>query len=123
MSLPVPECLACGVCCFTTLPTAIRVTGDDHARMGELAEEFTFFHGNRCYVRVDEIRGHCSALRVDTERARFVCSIYEVRPQVCRDLAREGPACAAERHEKSTRPDVLLSQIRGAGGRNPGSTR
>lgn len=112
MDPTVPECLACGVCCFTTLPTAIRVTGDDHARMGDAAEKYAVFFGNRCYMRVDEGRGHCSALEVDVERRRFVCGIYEVRPEVCRDLAHGGRACAAERHEKSGRPDVLVARLR-----------
>ncbi len=110
----VPECVDCGLCCFTTLPTAIRVTGDDHTRMGEFAEGFTVFHGNRCYLRVDEPRGHCAALKVDPTGSRFACGIYPVRPDVCRDLARGGAACAAERHEKSGRLDRLW-EIAGQG--------
>jgi Fe-S-cluster containining protein len=107
-----PECIDCGVCCFTTLPTAIRVSGDDHARMGELAEAFTAFHGHRCYMRIDESRGHCAALVVDARTRRFTCAIYDVRPSICRDLARNGPACAAERFEKGERPDALVERLR-----------
>jgi Fe-S-cluster containining protein len=107
-----PGCVECGVCCFTTLPTAIRVSGDDHARMGDVADAFTVFHGHRCFMRVDEDRGHCAALRVDTDAKRFTCAIYEVRPAICRDLAWNGAACAAERFEKSDRPDVLIERLR-----------
>ena len=107
-----PDCLECGVCCFTDLPTAMRVSGDDHARMGDLAESFTVFHEHRCFMRIDEARGHCAALQFDAERGRFACAIYDVRPNVCRDLARGGAACEAERFAKSDRPDVLASSLR-----------
>jgi hypothetical protein len=34
-----PECLACGTCCFSNLEMYVRVSGDDHARLAERAEE------------------------------------------------------------------------------------
>ena len=89
-----PECLSCGTCCFSTLETYVRVTGDDYARLEERAEELVTFIGNRAYMRIAGDR--CLALRVERETGRFVCSIYEQRPQTCRDLARGSPECRGE---------------------------
>ncbi len=107
-----PECVACGACCFTTLPTAIRVTGEDYSRLGDRAETATLWVGNKCYMALAD--GHCAALVV-TADARFECSLYAVRPAVCRDLARGGGSCAAERYEKSERPHVAVESLRRRG--------
>ncbi|MET0284002.1 MAG: YkgJ family cysteine cluster protein [Polyangiales bacterium] len=98
------ECLQCGACCFSRLDTYVRVSGDDHARLGEAADALTAFVGNRCYMRME--RGHCAALEVSP--GRYACRIYEQRPQVCRDLERGSPSCEAERHEKSERTLLAL---------------
>jgi Fe-S-cluster containining protein len=84
----------------------VRVTGSDHARLAERAEELVWFDGNRAYLRMTQ--GHCAALRVEPESGRFVCGVYETRPEVCRDLQRASPACLGERHAKSERPLLAL---------------
>ncbi|MBX3466667.1 MAG: YkgJ family cysteine cluster protein [Planctomycetes bacterium] len=96
-----PECQDCAACCFAPHDQHVRVTGDDHARL--LPEEqarLTVWRGNRCFLAMTD--GHCAALAaVD---GRWGCTIYERRPQLCRDLARGGPAC---RHEVEARlPDA-----------------
>lgn len=96
-----PSCTDCSTCCFTTLPTAVRVSGDDYERMGDAAEAHTWFQENRCYLRIDEVLGHCAALVASG--SHFACGIYAVRPGVCRELARGGAACRAERYEKGAR--------------------
>jgi len=98
-----PQCLDCGVCCFSELERYVRVTGDDHARLGDDAEAWTHFLGNQAYMRMTD--GHCAALVIDG--ARFVCSVYERRPQICRDLARGSGECAGERATKGDRPVAL----------------
>jgi len=109
----VPECTACGTCCFSTLPEYVRVFGVDLDRMDERARAFTHFIGNRCYLRLDE--GHCSALMIEPPREggapRFVCSIYEMRPDVCRSLERGGGACRGERDEKGARPLLAVESL------------
>ena len=104
----VPECLACGTCCFSGLETYVRVTGDDHARLGAHAETFVRFEENRAYMRMEA--GHCAALVLEPETHRFVCSVYELRPATCRDLERGSPACRAEIELKGERPLVALSR-------------
>ncbi|HEX8796540.1 MAG TPA: YkgJ family cysteine cluster protein, partial [Polyangiaceae bacterium] len=88
-----PPCLECGACCFSNLETAVRVTGDDHERLGADAEGLVHFVGNRAYMRLAD--GHCAALRVEPS-GRFVCTVYETRPEVCRHLERGSPQCAGE---------------------------
>lgn len=91
-------CLRCGVCCFSRLETYVRVSGADWARLGADAERVAHFIGHRAYLRITD--GHCAALeaRVSTDGAReYFCTIYERRPQICRDLARGSPQCEAER--------------------------
>jgi hypothetical protein len=88
------------------LDTFVKVTGDDHARLGALADELVWFDGTRAYMRM--VDGHCSALKLDARTETFVCSAYELRPQVCRDLARASLHCLAERDTKSERPLLAL---------------
>jgi Fe-S-cluster containining protein len=97
----VPQCLSCGTCCFSTLETYVRVTGDDYARLDDRAEALTTWIGHRAYMRI--IDGRCAALRVDLRMRRFVCDVYETRPQTCRDLARGSPECLGERVMKLER--------------------
>ncbi len=104
-----PPCLECGACCFSKLSTFVRVDGFDHARLGERRDELTAFVGNRCHTTMFE--GHCAALVVDVNSGRFVCSVYEDRPAVCRELDRGSPACRAEQHEKSERPLMALRRL------------
>jgi Fe-S-cluster containining protein len=94
------------------LDTFVKVTGDDHARLGALADELVWFDGTRAYMRM--VDGHCSALELDTRTDTFVCSAYELRPQVCRDLERASGHCLAERDTKAERPLVALRRHKSA---------
>lgn len=111
MTAAPPPCLECGACCFSNLETAVRVTGDDHERLGAAAEHLVHFVGNRAYMRVAD--GRCAALRVEPS-GRFVCTVYEVRPEVCRALDRGSAHCSAERHAKAERAAAHLVQLRRA---------
>lgn len=112
-----PECLACGTCCFSQLPEYVRVSGDDYDRLGESAEDLVVFHGNRAFMRMHEARasgatvGHCAALRVDPRSATFACTVYGERPQTCRDLERGSSACDGERATKRERPLLAAAAL------------
>lgn len=103
---PVPECLACGVCCFSQLGTYVRVSGDDYSRLAERADELVWFDGNRAYMRM--VDGHCAALAIEAPSGQFVCSAYATRPRVCRELARGSGACLGELETKGARPLLAL---------------
>jgi Fe-S-cluster containining protein len=90
----VPDCQSCGACCFASHPRHVPVTGADHARLApDERRRLALFEGTRCFLRVEE--GRCAALA--RAGAGWTCTIYERRPQVCRDLERGSPACAFER--------------------------
>jgi hypothetical protein len=96
--IPAPhDCRACAACCFSDSPYYVRVTGADWTRLGAAADELAHFIGHRAYLRMRD--GHCAALEVrpaaDGTRGYF-CSIYDRRPQTCRDLERGSPQCEAE---------------------------
>lgn len=87
----------------------MRVTGDDWTRLGDDAERMAHFAGwgNEAFMRMTD--GHCAALAVRRvaagekgveEAMKFFCTIYERRPQICRDLARGSPECEGERATK-----------------------
>jgi uncharacterized protein len=79
----------------------VRVTGDDWKRLGDRADEIAQFIGNRAFMRMNA--GRCVALdhRTNEDGAPdFFCTIYEHRPQVCRDLARGSAECDGERELK-----------------------
>jgi hypothetical protein len=61
----------------------------------------------------------CIALTVDRETGTFACSIYETRPQVCRDLARGSGACRGEIATKGDRPKRALVVLRASLSRLP----
>lgn len=105
-----PPCLSCGTCCFSTLERYVPVSGDDHARLGDDADHLVVWLENRAYLRIED--GHCAALEVDRDRALFVCTIYDRRPQTCRDLERGSPQCAGELATKRGRPLALLRRLR-----------
>jgi hypothetical protein len=97
------------MCCFSNLETSVRVTGDDYERLGEAVEDLVHFVGNRAYMRLTE--EHCAALRIELS-GRFVCSIYETRPDACRDLERG----SGEMFTKAGRAAGRLVQLRRAAG-------
>lgn len=88
------------------------MTGSDWERLGARAETLAHFIGHRAYMRMQA--GRCAALDVRPDVATgatdFFCTIYEQRPQICRDLARGSPECAGERARAGVRGDA------GAGG-------
>lgn len=104
---PPTDCLRCGVCCFSRLDTYVRLTGDDWRRLGDAAERVARFVGNRAYMKMAD--GRCAALerrRTPEGESVYFCTVYEQRPQVCRDLARGSPECEGEIAVKGERPAV-----------------
>jgi hypothetical protein len=77
--------------------------------MDDRARALTHFLGNRCYMRLED--GHCAALEVDARQRRFVCGIYEMRPDACRSLERGSGACRGEIATKAERPLLAVSRL------------
>jgi uncharacterized protein len=106
-----PPCLECGTCCFSNLERSVLVTGDDYERLGDAVEELVQFIGHRAYMRLAD--GHCAALRVEPA-GRFVCTVYETRPNACRELERASAQCHGELFTKKGRAAARLIELRRA---------
>ncbi len=102
------ECTKCGVCCFSQSPDYLRVAGVDRARLAEDAERLTVSIDGNTYMRLRD--GHCVALVFEAQSSRFLCSIYQRRPDVCRWLEPGSGHCASQRSEKRDRTLVLLGR-------------
>lgn len=145
--LEAPDCQVCGACCFSPLERYVRVTGEDHARLlPDERERLTFFHGTRCYMRMEptglteEARGaqalarrqaglvplervpllRCAALA--TGGGRYSCTVYERRPALCRELERGGPACDHDREARESTTSLVDGGLEDGrlAGRSPG---
>ncbi len=105
--------MRCGACCFSESPRHAQVTGDDHERLGDDAERLVAFIGNQAFMKLagEEGARRCAALVVDAAAGTFACSVYERRPQVCRDLERGSGACEGERHAKLARTKRALALL------------
>ena len=79
----------------------VPVTGDDYARLAADSDRWVTWQNNRAFMHMKD--GHCAALAVqsDGNGPRFVCQIYERRPETCRDLARGSPQCEADWDQKA----------------------
>ena len=105
------DCMRCGACCFSDSRRHARVTGDDHARLGDDAELLVEWIGNEAFMKIARAPGdmdRCVALEIDAAAGTFACSIYETRPAVCRDLERGSGACHGELATKRERPRRAL---------------
>lgn len=113
----VEECVRCGACCFSESPRHARVTGDDHERLGDDVERLVTFLGNQAFMRIEHAGaerpvGRCAALVLDPAEGTYLCSVYERRPAVCRELERGSGACAAEHAAKRPRARRALAVLR-----------
>jgi Fe-S-cluster containining protein len=101
-------CTRCGICCFSEAPDYLQVLGIDYERLGDDAGTLTQFIENRAYMKLED--GHCIALRVHAD-GRFLCSIYERRPDVCHSLERGSGACRGEIATKADRAASAQSKL------------
>ncbi len=93
------------------------MTGDDHARIGDDADELVVFIGNQAFMRLSpavagEAVRRCAALGIDPDTGTFACKIYERRPTICRELERGSPECMGELATKRGRPVRALAIVR-----------
>jgi Fe-S-cluster containining protein len=101
---PPRDCTDCGCCCFSDEREWVPVYGVDVARMGAQAETYTTILGDRRSMRFRE--GRCVALALRDDR--WICSIYEVRPDACRWLQRGSALC----RDKWTEKRVVTLRLR-----------
>ena len=110
MTIPA-DCRRCGVCCYSVSAEYVWVRGDDWSRLGEEAERLAHFIGHRAFMRMKD--GHCAALDVRRDAAggpEFFCTIYEKRPEICRDLGRGSPECEADLEAKAAQVAAAVAR-------------
>jgi uncharacterized protein len=91
------DCVACGRCCHHE-PRTVTLLEADEVRMGEpLLTKLTVLHDKPPYFRFVKNDGEaCGAL--DRSRPNhYPCSVYEVRPDGCREVEAGSPACLEAR--------------------------
>jgi hypothetical protein len=109
IALDVPDdCTRCGSCCFSERDDYIAVFAVDEARMDASTLQRTHLRAGRRFMRFSE--GRCDALK--REGDRLVCSIYAMRPDVCRWLLKDSGECRAQVAEKRERALVMLRTTR-----------
>ena len=86
-----PECTRCAACCYSKSERYVPVTGVDYARLGDAADQLVVFWGNKAFMKMKD--GHCAALRIDGHA--FFCTVYDRRPEICRELERGSGQCEA----------------------------
>jgi len=84
-----PRCVGCGACCRGWL-----VQVDDPGQYVTPLKLTQVRPDGERYMSMDEATGACVALDTD----RNVCTIYENRPQVCRDFERLSRECWNKLH-------------------------
>ncbi|MFO0557877.1 MAG: YkgJ family cysteine cluster protein [Polyangiales bacterium] len=98
------QCTSCGACCFTSDPQYIELWSVDRERLGSALDQAAHRINDRWYLKMAD--GHCRSLRVETDaqnQQRFLCSIYDRRPDACRAFAEDSRACQLVRADTLAR--------------------
>jgi Fe-S-cluster containining protein len=100
MSDGVPDCRTCGACCYGDTMW-VHLVADDDDRLGEeRVRRLTVLteHGRGFFARSMKMSGgRCVAFSEKLADGGCGCSIYQVRPEICRDFAAGSPDCLAAR--------------------------
>lgn len=86
------NCQFCGACCFSDSDAYVPVNEPDRIRLGEDASRLIWTNGHNRYLKMQH--DHCIALVV--RAGSFACTIYDRRPEICRELERGSSACREE---------------------------
>ena len=99
----VPDCRTCGACCYGD-ELWVHVMAVDDERLGEDGvRHLTVLtqHGRGYFARSMKMAGgRCVAYRDRLEDGGCGCSIYEVRPDICREFAAGSADCHAARRRR-----------------------
>lgn len=86
------NCQRCGACCYSDSDTYVPLTEFDQERLGQEAGELEHRDGADCYMKMED--SHCIGLTL--RAGTFVCSLYDRRPEICRELERGSASCREE---------------------------
>jgi Fe-S-cluster containining protein len=83
------DCEDCGACCAFDSPTFVPLNTADQEHLGARLEELTHEEAGQRYMRMHE--GYCLAL--DRSGGASQCSIYDQRPELCREFHQGSSEC------------------------------
>lgn len=86
------NCQLCGACCFSDSDAYVPVSEGDRARLGDDAARYVWDDGQDQFLKM---QGSCCCA-LEVRQGRFACTIYDRRPEICRELQRSSPDCRAE---------------------------
>lgn len=110
-----PECLDCGACCGFFKGYFKEEKNPDYKKLGD---RIHFVSKDKIYLKGMEVfrKGRCDSL--DGEIGKYVsCSVYEDRPNICRDYQRVlpngkiNPRCVQARLDKGLPIKLIKSKI------------
>jgi Fe-S-cluster containining protein len=73
----------------------------DRERLGARLSQVAIELDGRWFLRMT--RGHCDSLTVDERAQRYLCAVYELRPDACRAFSEGSRACELIRREALVR--------------------
>lgn len=108
--VPIPDCLTCGACCTFLFAVSVNMTDDVPPEMiwnitedsGEVVVD--------CYLKRDAKTLFCTALK-PTADGKMPCSIYEQRPQTCRNFEAGSDKCHALRRIYGFEPFLTVQEM------------
>jgi Fe-S-cluster containining protein len=99
----VPDCRTCGACCSGDTMWVHVLMNDDERLGPDRVRRLTVLteHGRGYFARsMKMVGGRCAAFSETLDDGKVGCSIYAVRPDVCRDFAAGSPDCHAARRRQ-----------------------
>ncbi len=103
------DCQRCGACCYGD-EMWIHLLVDDDERLGPTnAEKLTTLtrHGRGFVARsMRMVDGHCIAYSTNLGDGRCGCTIYSLRPDICRDFEAGSPGCRAARARRGIKDEA-----------------
>jgi uncharacterized protein len=103
MTGPIPDCRTCGACCYGD-EMWVHVMAVDDDRLGDdRVRRLTVLtqHGRGYFARSMKMsEGRCAAYRDCLADGGCGCSIYEARPDICREFAAGSADCHAARRRR-----------------------
>jgi uncharacterized protein len=97
------DCARCGSCCYGDEMWIHVMAADDVVLGDDNVERLTVLteHGRGYRSRsMKMVAGRCIALRDDLGDGRPGCSIYGIRPDICRTFCAGSPDCQAARRRR-----------------------
>ena len=111
MSAPTDNpCLSCGACCMTYRVSFYWADADARGLPPSLTEQLDHFHA--CMAGTNTARPRCAAVRGEPG-GPVTCSVYDQRPQACREVRIGDDKCVRARLRHGLAPLAAMGALPG----------